>query len=200
MDWLRSERKQDFTDYATLWHWSVTDSSAFWESIWSYFHVQHDGNYISALEGDGMQGVRWFRGARLNYAEHLLRHEAQAPRGQVAFHYATETQPLTTLSWQELGRQTRILATRLRAMGVGPGDRVVSYMPNVPETVVMMLAATAIGAVWSSAAIEFGVRTVVDRFQQIAPKVLLAADGYRFAGRITTGVPRSKPSLQRCHP
>ncbi|MNK17624.1 Acetyl-coenzyme A synthetase [compost metagenome] len=183
MDWLRSERKQDFTDYATLWHWSVTDSSAFWESIWSYFHVQHDGNYISALEGDGMQGVRWFRGARLNYAEHLLRHEAQAPRGQVAFHYATETQPLTTLSWQELGRQTRILATRLRAMGVGPGDRVVSYMPNVPETVVMMLAATAIGAVWSSAAIEFGVRTVVDRFQQIAPKVLLAADGYRFAGK-----------------
>lgn len=127
MDWLRSERKQDFTDYATLWHWSVTDSSAFWESIWSYFHVQHDGNYISALEGDGMQGVRWFRGARLNYAEHLLRHEAQAPRGQVAFHYATETQPLTTLSWQELSRKP---ASSLLACARWVSGRVIAWFPT----------------------------------------------------------------------
>lgn len=183
LEWLRMAAGKDFADYEALWRWSVSDSAAFWKSIWTYFNVQHDGDYNSVIDGDGMLGVRWFAGARVNYAEHLLRHEADAAPGKPAFHHLTETRALATLGWQELGRQVRIVATQLRALGVGPGDRVVSYMPNVPETAVAMIAAVAIGAVWSSAAIEFGVRTVVDRFQQIAPKVLLTADGYRFAGR-----------------
>ena len=183
MDWLRAERGQHFDDYAALRRWSVADTQAFWQSIWDHFDVLHDGFAESATEGDGMLGVRWFPGARVNYAEHLLRHEAVAPPGKAALFHQTETRPLAHMDWRDLGRQVRIVATQLRAMGVGPGDRVVSYMPNIPETVVAMMATVAIGAVWSSAAIEFGVRTVIDRFHQIAPKVLLAADGYRYAGR-----------------
>jgi acetoacetyl-CoA synthetase len=130
-----------------------------------------------------MLGVRWFEGARVNYVEHMLRHERTARPDEVAFHHLSETRALATMGWQELGRQVRILATQLRAMGVGPGDRVVSYMPNVPETAIAMMATGAIGAIWASAAIEFGPRTVIDRFGQIEPKVLFAADGYRFGGK-----------------
>jgi acetoacetyl-CoA synthetase len=183
MDWLRKERALDFPDYASLRRWSVADTRQFWQSIWDYFDVLHEGAPESAMQGDSMLGVRWFPGARVNYAEHLLRHEATASPGKTALYHQTETRPLARMDWQELGRQVRIVATQLRAMGVVPGDRVVSYMPNIPETAVAMMATVAIGAVWSSAAIEFGVRTVIDRFHQIAPKVLLAADGYRYAGR-----------------
>ena len=181
--WLKESRGIDKPDYDSLWRWSVTDLDAFWQSIWDYFDVLHDGNPQRALDKREMLGVRWFEGARVNYVEHMLRHEGKAAPGEVALHHLSETRPLATMSWQELGRQVRILATQLRAMGVGPGDRVVSYMPNVPETAIAMMATAAIGAVWSSAAIEFGARTVIDRFAQIAPKVLFAADGYRFGGK-----------------
>ena len=130
-----------------------------------------------------MPGARWFEGSRVNYAEHLLRYEADADADEVVFYHCSEHRPLSTMTWRELGGQVRIVATQLREMGVNPGDRVVSYMPNVPETAIAMMATTAIGAVWSSSAPEFGVKTVIDRFAQIAPKVLFAADGYRFAGR-----------------
>lgn len=203
MEWLRSVQGLDLPDYAALWRWSVDDGEAFWRSIWAYFDVQHDGTSEPVLEGEAMMGTRWFPGARVNYAEHLLRHEAGAARGAVAFHHLSEQRPQGAMGWASLGRQVRIVATRLRAMGVGPGDRVVSYMPNVPETAVAMIATLAIGAVWSSAAIEFGVRTVVDRFAQIAPKVLLAADGYRFAGKRidrraeVADIAAALPSLER---
>ncbi|HET9692767.1 MAG TPA: acetoacetate--CoA ligase [Steroidobacteraceae bacterium] len=181
--WLADERGIETQDYHELWRWSVTDREAFWRSIWDYFDVLHDGHAERALDGPGMRGVHWFVGARVNYVEHMLRHEARAAAGETVFHHLTETRPLERMSWHELGRQVRILATQLRAMGVQPGDRIVSYMPNVPETAVAMMATAAIGAVWSSAAIEFGTRTVIDRFAQIAPKVLFAADGYRFGGK-----------------
>ncbi|MEF7615091.1 acetoacetate--CoA ligase [Aquincola sp. MAHUQ-54] len=203
MDWLRERHGLDLPDYAALWRWSIDESQAFWRSIWSYFDVRHDGAAEPVLVGEGLRGARWFTGARVNYAEHLLLHEADAAPGAPAFHHLGEARPRGAMSWQELGRQVRIVATRLRAMGVGPGDRVVSYMPNVPETAVAMIATVAIGAVWSSAAIEFGVRTVVDRFAQIAPKVLLAADGYRFAGKCidrraeAAEIAAALPSLER---
>ena len=111
-----------------------------------------------------------------------------AAPGETAIHHLTENRPLAQMSWQELGRQVRIVATRLRALGLRPGDRIVSYMPNVPETTVAMLASMAIGAVWSSAAPEFGTRTVVERFAQIKPKLIFACDGYRFGGVIGRGV------------
>ncbi len=183
MRWLDDTRKLKFADYEALRHWSVTEIEAFWAAVWDYFEVRAETPYQQVVNGREMLGVRWFEGSRLNYAEHLLRHETTAAPGQTAFHHCSENRPLATLSWQELGRQVRIVATRLRALGVVPGDRVVSYMPNVPETAVAMMATVAIGAVWSSAAPEFGTRTVTERFAQIEPKLLFAADGYRFGGR-----------------
>jgi acetoacetyl-CoA synthetase len=181
--WLERERGLKFADYEALHRWSVTETSAFWGSIWDYFDVQSSAPYEQVLDTRKMPGAKWFQGSRVNYAEHLLRHEAVAQPGETVFHHLTENRPLLQMSWQELGRQVRILATQLRAMGVVPGDRVVSYMPNVPETAIAMMATLAVGAVWSSAAPEFGVKTVIDRFSQIAPKVMFACDGYRFGGK-----------------
>ncbi|NKF21862.1 acetoacetate--CoA ligase [Solimonas marina] len=180
--WLREQRGVETSDYATLWNWSVREPEAFWATIWDYFDVQSSVPYSRVLDTHQMPGCKWFEDSRLNYAEHLLRQEAIAPDATV-FHHLSETRPLAQMSWRELGRQVRILATELRALGVQPGDRVVSYMPNVPETAIAMMATTAIGAVWSSAAPEFGVKTVIERFSQIEPKVLFAADGYRFGGK-----------------
>jgi len=184
--WLKDARGIEAKDYNALWQWSVTDIPAFWASIWDYFDVQSDVPYRSVLEAPAdatqMMGTQWFPGSRVNYAEHLLRAESEAG-DRTVFHHLSETRALAQMSWRELGRQVRILATQLRALGVEPGDRVVSYMPNVPETAIAMLATAAIGGVWSSAAPEFGVKTVIERFSQIEPKVLFAADGYRFGGK-----------------
>jgi acetoacetyl-CoA synthetase len=130
-----------------------------------------------------MPGAVWFPGSRVNYAEHALRREADAGSDEVALVHSSELRPLATTTWHELGDQVRRLATQLRALGIQPGERVAAYLPTLPETVVAMLATIAIGAVWSSAAPEFGARTVIDRFAQIEPAVLLVADGYRFAGK-----------------
>ena len=181
--WLATERGRALGDYQALWHWSVTDIEGFWASIWDYFAVLSSTPYRQVLDRRIMPGARWFEGSSLNYAEHLLRHEATAAPGEVAFKHTSELRPLAELSWQALGAAVRRLAVRLRALGVEPGDRVVAYLPNVPEAAIAMMATTAIGAVWSSAAPEFGVRTVIDRFRQIAPKLIFAADGYRFGGR-----------------
>ncbi|MFA7279942.1 MAG: acetoacetate--CoA ligase [Sterolibacterium sp.] len=183
MEWLRTQRELDFADYAALWQWSKTEIEAFWASIWDYFEVISDRPYDRVLDTRKMPGGKWFEGSLVNYAEHMLRHEATAAPDEVVFHYLSEIKPLATMTWHELGRQVRIMASQLQAMGVAPGDRVVSYMPNVPEASVAMLATIAIGGVWSSSAPEFGVKTVVDRFAQIKPKVLFAADGYRFGGK-----------------
>lgn len=183
MRWLHQERGLWFKDYEALRLWSVTEIEAFWAAIWDYFEIVSDAPPTQVLDRRVMPGAKWFEGARLNYAEHLLRHEAHARPGEVAIHHATEHRPLAVLSWQELGRQVRILATKLRALGIRPGDRIVSYMPNVPETTVAMIATLAVGAVWSSAAPEFGVKTVTERFSQIEPKLMFVCDGYRFGGK-----------------
>jgi acetoacetyl-CoA synthetase len=181
--WLLEARGLDFADYHQLHRWSVADPEAFWRSLWDYFKVRHEGEFSHALDRREMLGVRWFDGARVNYVEHLLRYADKAGPQQVALRHCSETRPLEATRWHDLRSQVMRVASRLRALGVQPGDRVVSYMPNVPETAVAMMATAAIGAIWSSAAIEFGARTVIDRFAQIAPKVLFAADGYRFGGK-----------------
>ncbi|WP_207779386.1 acetoacetate--CoA ligase [Zavarzinia aquatilis] len=182
LTWLRDRRGLNLADYDALWHWSVTEIEAFWGALWDYFEVQSSTPYSRVVDRLTMgPGVRWFEGSRVNFAEHMLRYEGNVD--EPGFYHLSETRPLGTLSRRELGAQVRILATQLRALGVGPGDRVVSYMPNIVETAVAMLATVAIGAVWSSAAPEFGVKTVIERFSQIEPKVLFAADGYRFGGK-----------------
>lgn len=183
LEWLASEKGLEFTDYDSLWRWSVSCADDFWRSIWDYFGILADGTPSSIRRGSTMEHTAWFEGTRVNYAEHLLRHEVQAAENETAFCHSSEIRPIAHLSWQELGIRVRKLATRLRAMGVEPGDRIVSYMPNIPETVIAMIATTAIGAVWSSAAPEFGARTVVERFGQIGPKFVFVADGYSFGGR-----------------
>ncbi|GIK82865.1 MAG: acetoacetyl-CoA synthetase [Alphaproteobacteria bacterium] len=182
MRWLERERGVKVRDYGELHRWSVAEIEEFWRSVWIYFEVVADGSPEPILAGTQMPGMRWFGDSRLNFAEHVLRHEAARP-DETVFHHLSELRPLGRMTWRELGIRVRRLAAGLKALGVGPGDRVVSYMPNIPETMVAMLATTAIGAVWSSAAPEFGVEIVRDRFSQIAPKVMFAADGYRFGGK-----------------
>jgi len=180
LGWLKRERGLDFADYDALWRWSVADVEAFWAALWDYFAVASDTPYQRVLGGDAMFGARWFEGSRTNYAEHMLRH---SDSDATVFHHESELRPLARMSWRELGAAVRKLATWLRQSGIEPGDRIVSYMPNIPETAIAMMASTAVGAVWSSAAPEFGVKTVVERFTQIAPKLIFVADGYRFAGK-----------------
>lgn len=182
MAWLRRHRGLDFAGYEEMRAWSVSRLEEFWAAVWDYFDIVSDRPHDTVLAKREMPGAEWFPGSRVNYAEHVLRREADHPERTV-LHHLSELRPLAEMSWAELGGTVRILATRMRAMGIGPSDRVVSYMPNIPETIVAMLATTAIGAIWSSAAPEFGVKTVADRFSQIAPKLLFAADGYRFGGR-----------------
>jgi acetoacetyl-CoA synthetase len=182
MRWL-ADRGLPFADYSELWQWSVGDIDAFWQTIWDYFGIIADSTPTAVRSGADIMTQRWFPGAKLNYAEHLLRHERHAGQNDVALLHATESQPFRETTWHELGRQVRLIATRLRELGVTPGDRVCSYMPNIPEATIALLATASIGAVWAAASPEFGISTVVDRFKQIEPKVLIAADGYCFAGK-----------------
>ncbi|WP_051278154.1 acetoacetate--CoA ligase [Solimonas flava] len=179
--WVNAHHGLDLDDYAALWRWSVDEPEAFWAAIWRYFCIVSETPYRHVLDRRTMPGAQWFEGARVNYAEHLLRHEDADPDAP-ALLYASERRAPGQLSRRELGHRVRVLATRLRALGIGPGDRVGAYMPNIPETAIAMLATTAIGAVWTAASPEFGARTVIDRFGQLAPKLLFAVDGYRFGG------------------
>jgi acetoacetyl-CoA synthetase len=198
--WLEETRGLRFDDYAALWRWSVDDLETFWSSIWEFGDVQAAAPYERVLGRREMPGAEWFPGARLNYAEHIF---ARGRGSEPALVARSETRDDVTLSWDELRAQVARAAAGLRALGVGPGDRVVAYLPNVPETVIAFLAAASLGAVWSSAAPEFGARSVIDRFAQIEPKVLFAVDGYRYGGkdfdRVETvaDLQREMPSLQR---
>ncbi|MDX6750846.1 acetoacetate--CoA ligase [Geminicoccaceae bacterium 1502E] len=160
--------------------WSVAEPEAFWKDIWDSFGVKASRQPDSVLEDAGrMPGARWFTGARLNYAENMLRHRDDTP----AMIFRGEDGSRREVSWDELWRDVESLADALRAEGVEAGDRVAAYLPNIPETIIGLLAASSIGAVWSSCSPDFGVRGVLDRFGQIEPKVLITVDGYRYAGK-----------------
>jgi acetoacetyl-CoA synthetase len=180
IDWLRRERALDFADYESLRRWSVADLRAFWRSIWDYYHVRASAPFTSVLGGVEMPGARWFNGARLNYAEHVLGRAAGRQPSLIAI--AEDHRP-TEISWSELRGQVGALGAALRNLGVRPGDRVAAYVGNIPEAVVAMLAVTSVGAVWTACAPDFGVRSVLDRFAQVEPSALIAVDGYRFGGR-----------------
>jgi acetoacetyl-CoA synthetase len=163
-----------------LWRWSVENPEAFWRRVWELGGVKASRPADAVLENPAaMPGAKWFPGARLNFAENLLRRDDATP----ALIFAGEDGSRRELSWADLRREVRALAAALAADGVGVGDRVAGYMPNIPETIVAMLATTALGAVWSSASPDFGVDGVLDRFGQIGPKVLVSVDGYRYAGK-----------------
>ncbi len=174
----RFMRARGFEDYASLWAWSVADVGAFWSAIWDEFEV--GGEHGEPLADAAMPGATWFPGTTLNYAERLFRGK---PGDRVAIRHASESRALGTWTWDELRAHTAAIRAGLAARGVGRGDRVAAYLPNIPETIAAFLATASLGAVWSSAAPEFGSRSVIDRFAQIEPKVLLAIDGYRYGGK-----------------
>jgi acetoacetyl-CoA synthetase len=183
-----------------LWQWSIEHRAEFWQDVWNLGEVRASRRADRVLvDGDQMPGARWFEGARLNFAENLLRRDDDTP----ALVFVGEDGSRRELSWRRLQAEVRGLAAAFAADGVGVGDRVAGYMPNIPETIIAMLAATALGAIWSSASPDFGVDGVLDRFGQIEPKVLVAVDGYHYAGKrieirnkvaaVTQGI----PSLRR---
>lgn len=181
MRWVEHARGLRFNDdYESLRRWSVEHLDDFWGDCWRYFGVMSDTPYRQVLNDAAMPDVQWFEGARVNYAEHLLR---PGDADEIAVVHLSEVREAASLSRAQLRHAVTTMALRLREFGIEPGDRVVSYMPNIVETTIAFLATAAIGAVWSSAAPEFGAKTVLDRFSQIEPKLIFATDGYRFGGR-----------------
>ncbi|QQK80359.1 acetoacetate--CoA ligase [Salicibibacter cibi] len=180
MTWLKDNKGLTFNAYHELWEWSVTNVEDFWETLWVYFDIQANPSYRRVLDAEGVPFAKWFEGAKLNYAEHAFR---RARPEETAIISKSEIRPTEKITWQTLYEQVASFAAGLKAEGIKPGDRVVAYLPNIPEATVAFLACASIGAVWSSASPDFGSRTVVDRFQQIEPKLLVAVDGYRYNGK-----------------
>ncbi len=182
--WLEKHRGLRFDDFEALWRWSIDEPEAFWMSLWEHDAIDSPVPPTMALADATMPGAKWFPGTQVNYAQRVLRHAEAAHRaGQPAIISDNELGEARELSWPELQRQVASFALTLRELGVGRGDRVAAYLPNVPETIVAFLACASIGAIWSVCAPDMGAQAVTDRFQQIAPKVLIAADGVYYAGK-----------------
>lgn len=180
INWLRKEKGLAFNGQAELWNWSVQEIEAFWETVWEYGDVIAHTPYERVLSHRQMPGAKWFEGATLNYTEQVFQHDQ---KDKCAIISKTETGAAAEMSWTELRMQTANVAHYLRSLGVEKGDRVVAYMPNVPETVIAFLACASIGAIWSVCSPDFGIGSVLERFKQIEPKVLFAADGYHYNGK-----------------
>ncbi len=185
--WLERQHQLSFASYDELWRWSVDDLPAFWESVWHFLGVRAGTPYEDVLLDARMPGASWFGGARLNWAEHALR-LAGRQGGDEIIVARSQTRDASTMSVEQLREAVARARRGLQQLGVGRGDRVAAYLPNVPEAVVALLATASLGATWSSCAPEFGTRSVVDRFSQIEPKVLITIDGYRYGDR---DVPRA---------
>jgi acetoacetyl-CoA synthetase len=188
-NWLQATRGLSFDNYDALWRWSVNDLDAFWQSIWDYFEVQSPTPHTAVLGRRTMPGAEWFPGAQGNYAQQVFRHAAAAEAAGIPAILSHGEASLANgeaareLGWAEMRRQAASLALHLKAQGVQPGDRVAAYLPNTPETMVAFLATVSLGAVWSVCAPDMGTPAVLDRFRQIAPKVLIACNGVHYGGR-----------------
>jgi acetoacetyl-CoA synthetase len=181
LHWLASDERYrlTFPDYQSLWQWSVEEPAVFWESLWQYFSILSHTPYDTVMSGQ-MPHTQWFEGSTLNYAEHVFRQYTDA---RPAILFQSESQPLQEISWATLKKQVASLSAYLKSLGVQPGDCVAGFLPNIPEASVALLATMSIGAIWTSASPDFGVSSVVERFGQVAPKVLIAVTGYRYGGR-----------------
>jgi acetoacetyl-CoA synthetase len=200
LQWLEHTRGLHFETREEVWQWSVTHLEDFWAAIWDFFHVQASHPYQIVLTTHAMPGTVWFPEATLNYAEHVFRNcSDQRP----ALLFRSERHPLLAVSWDDLRTKVGAVAKALQDMGVQCGDRVVAYMPNIPETIMAFLACASMGAVWSSCSPDFGISSVIDRFKQIEPKVLFAVDGYQYGGKsfdrrpMIAELQRALPSLQK---
>jgi acetoacetyl-CoA synthetase len=181
MNYINDRFKTNFKSYDPLWEWSISNIGDFWEAIWDFMEIKHSKPYDKVLvDGDKMPGAKWFVGAELNFAENLLRY---ADQDKPAIIFKGEAQDPIFVSYPELYDKVARLAKSMRQMGVKKGDRVTGFMPNMPETIMAMLAATSIGALWSSCSPDFGIKGVLDRFGQIEPKLLFTANGYSYNGK-----------------
>ncbi|TLS46459.1 acetoacetate--CoA ligase [Streptomyces montanus] len=178
--WLRTSRGHSFADYIELWRWSTDELTEFWAAVWEYYGLDEAGGYDAVLTERTMPGARWFPGARLNFAQRCL---AAPSDTRAALVSVTETGEPVETSWRELRDEVAAVATRLRELDVGPGDHVAAYLPNIREAVVALLATAAVGAVWTACSPDFGIPSVLARFRQVAPVVLIAADGYIYGGK-----------------
>ena len=180
MTFVNGRHQQNFTDYDGLYAWSVSNIADFWADVWDFVGIKASRRYDEVIDDDRkMPGAKWFSGARLNFAENLLRFRDDS----VALIFKGEDHPTRKMTYAELYDEVARIGEESAGGWVGPGDRVAGFMPNMPETVIAMLAATSIGAVWSSCSPDFGIKGVLDRFGQIKPKVLFVADGYFFKGK-----------------
>jgi acetoacetyl-CoA synthetase len=180
LHWLKKNEALSFVDYQALWKWSVENPEAFWRSIWNFFGIIHEGSFRKAMDG-GMPKVKWFAGTRLNYAEHILK---RASDEHPAIIFKSESEPTRAISLSDLKKTVASLQHVLRQEGIESGDRIAGYLPCIPEASAAMLASTSLGAIWSSCSPDFGTHAVIDRFVQIAPKVLIAVDHYGYNGKI----------------
>ena len=200
LNFLKQEKGASFAAYSDLHRWSVTKPADFWESIWKFSGIKSSAPYTKVMGEPKMPGTKWFEGARLNFAENLLRFRDD----RIALIARAEGKPRREITYRELSEQVSQVATAIKRAGVEPGDRVAGYLPNIPETVIAMLAATSIGAVWSSCSPDFGVQGVIDRFGQIEPKVLFAVKEYTYNGKRhdLTGrleeILKKLPSVKQC--
>lgn len=179
-NWLRQVYGLNFSNYADLRHWSVGYPEKFWETIAVYFKVIWHQPYLSVISDDPMPHTLWFKGGQLNYAEHIFRN---ATDKYPAILFQSERQPLTAISWARLQQQVAALQSYFLSIGIKPGDRVAGYLPCIPEATVCLLACMSIGAIWSSCSPDFGTESVMERFEQIEPVVLIATDGYSYGGK-----------------
>ncbi|WP_169833189.1 acetoacetate--CoA ligase [Sphingomonas panacis] len=182
MRWLDEFRGLSFTGYADLWDWSVREYELFWAALWEYFQVEASVPYDRVCQGDSLQTMEWFPGARLNFAQHLLRYERTRPDATAMICY-NEDGARNDWSWSELADAVRRVATGLRALGIRPGDRVAGYVPNSAQAAIALIATTAIGAIWSSCSPEFGASISLDRLGQIEPRLIFAVSHYGYAGK-----------------
>ncbi|MEQ9290031.1 MAG: acetoacetate--CoA ligase [Cyclobacteriaceae bacterium] len=178
--WLRANKNLSFDSYEGLWEWSINHIELFWESLWQYFDIKSHSPYQAVLSSHNMPGARWFEGATLNYAEHIFRQKTQ---GQPALYFKNEYTNTTAISWDELENKVSSVQQFLIGQGVKKGDCVAGYLPNIPEAIIVFLAVNSLGAIWTCCSPDFGVNTVIDRFEQVAPKLLFAVNGYQYNGK-----------------
>ena len=187
MKFINQTYNQNFKEYASLYDWSIENISDFWAAFWDFADIIHSKGYDQVIDNPKkMPGARWFSGAELNFAENLLRYRDE----RAALIFKGEGQPSTRLTYAQLYDEVARLAKALKDLGIRPGDRVVGFMPNMPESMIAMLAATSMGAAWSSCSPDFGIKGVLDRFGQIKPRVLFTANGYFFKGKAIDSLER----------
>ncbi len=187
-------------DYSSLYQWSIDNIVDFWAMIWDFTQVIASSTYHQVVDDlTKMPGAEWFPGAKLNFAENLLRYRDE----RTALIFKGEDRVYVKLTYEELYNEVAQVATSLKRIGIGPGDRVAAFMPNMPETIIAMLAAVSLGATWSSCSPDFGIKGVLDRFGQIKPKVLFTANGYSFKGKdinsleSVKGIAEELPSIEK---